>query len=586
MGYFLRYKLNLKIFLSFLLIIIITTVTALSIGYSMMKKSLEKEQTLRLDDSLSAYFNELKFKQDECYAAVKNLSEDSYIEELISSKDISGLEARLTPYYRMGLFDIIEVEDESGTVLIRAHDPEKSGDLKIYQKIIKEGLKGRSSVSFESGKSGIAIRAVAPVFSGGEITGLLMFGKLFSEDFVNKIKKLTGLESGIYRYDSKIISTYSGIDRISFDQLTELKETGKLLLRCNEGKNSCIYKFQALYNNNNEFWGAISLRLIEKDNELYFSYTGSLLFLMIMIGFFLSLFTYIILAANINHSLEKIINGINNFSINNEGTLIEVNSNDEFKIIASSINNLSFKLYNYNKQLKKLQDDMIKSAKLAAAGQMAAGLAHEIRNPLSSVKMMSQIIRSRYLKGNEGMSEISTVLEEIDRINNLITDLLEFSKPGPMNFSKYDINEIIKNVLNLHKYNIEHQNITVETKLDSNLPLTCIDSEKIKLCFINFIVNAVHAMPHGGILKVETEASDSSIKILISNTGEKILKKDIGEIFEPFFTTKKEGTGLGLAMTRLILERHYGSVTVESSDDITVFEIMLPLKLDDYITIV
>ena len=307
---------------------------------------------------------------------------------------------------------------------------------------------------------------------------------------------------------------------------------------------------------------------------------------MIMIGFLLSLFTYVILAANINYSLEKIINGINNFSINNEGTLIEVNSNDEFKIIASSINNLSLKLYNYNKQLKKLQDDMIKSAKLAAAGQMAAGLAHEIRNPLSSVKMMSQIIRNRYLKENEGMSEISTVLEEIDRINNLITDLLEFSKPGPMNFSKYDINEIIKNVLNLHKYNIEHQNITVETELDRNIPLTCIDSEKIKLCFINFIVNAVQAMPHGGILKIETEASESRIKILISNTGEKILQKDIGEIFEPFFTTKKEGTGLGLAMTRLILERHYGSVTVESSDDITVFEIMLPLKLDDYITIV
>ena len=586
MGYFLRYRLNLKIFLSFILIILITTVTALSIGYSMMKKSLEQEQMLRLDDSLTAYFNELKFKQDECYAAVKNLSEDTDIAEMVASGDREWLERRLGHYYRMGLFDIIEVENEIGAVLIRGHDPEKSGDLKIYQEIIKEGLQGKISAGYESGKSGIAIRAVAPVIKDDEIVGLLMLGKLFSEDFVNKIKKLTGLESGIYKNGDKIISTYEGLEKLTQDQVNTLKSSGTLLVRIEEGKNSCLYKFKALYNDREKYWGAISLRLIEKDNEQYFSYTGSLLFLMIMIGFFLSLFTYAILAANINQSLEKIISGINNFNISNEGTLIEVNSNDEFRTIAESINNLSIKLYNYNKQLIKLQDDMIKSAKLAAAGQMAAGLAHEIRNPLSSVKMMSQIIRSRYLHDGEGMNEISTVLEEIDRINHLITDLLEFSKPGPMNFSKNDINDIIRNVLNLYKYNTEHQNISVETELDENIPPACFDSEKIKLCLINFTVNAVQAMPDGGILKISSAYEGSRIRINISNTGSKIPEKDIDNIFEPFFTTKKEGTGLGLAMTKLILERHYGTVSVKSSDQLTVFEIVLPLKLDDYITIV
>ncbi len=586
MGYFLRYRLNLKIFLSFISIIIITTITALSIGYSTMKKSIEQEHMLRLDDSLSAYFNELKFKQDECYAAVKNLSEDSDIAHLVATKNRRGLEKSLGHFYSMGLFDIIEVEDENGAVLIRAHDPEKSGDLKIYQKIIKEGLKGQTVVGYESGKSGIAIRAVAPVSMNGKITGLLMFGKLFSEDFVSKIKKLTGLESGIYRNGSKIISTYDGIDVLTEKQIEELKKAGTLILRKEENKNSCLYKFQALYSDRDKFWGAISLRLVEKDTELYFSYTGSLLFLMIMIGFFLSLFTYIILAANINHSLEKIINGINNFNISNEGALIDVHSNDEFRTIAESINNLSIKLYNYNKKVTKLQDDMIKSAKLAAVGQMSAGLAHEIRNPLSSVKMMSQIIRSRYLKNGEGISEISTVLEEIDRINNLISDLLEFSKPGPMNFSKNDINDIIRKVLNLYKYNIEHQKIAVETSLDDNIPLSCLDNEKIKLCLINFTVNAIQAMHDGGVLKVESKLDNIRIRIKISNTGKKIPEKDIEKIFEPFFTTKKEGTGLGLAMTKLIIERHYGTVSVESSEKLTVFEIVLPLKLDDYITIV
>ena len=585
MSYFLHYRLNLKIFLSFILIILITTVTALSIGYSMMKRSLSSEQTIRLDESLGAFFSELKFEKDECLAAVKNLSEDEEIATLITSRNMEKLEKRLGHYYSMGLFDIIEVEDKKGAVLLRAHDPEKSGDLKIYQKIIKKGLEGQTSVSYESGKSGFAIRAVAPVSDNGEIVGLLMFGKLFSESFISKIKKLTGLECGIYHNNTKVISTYSGIDFLNGKQQAELERTGLLFIEGEDCNNNCIYKFQALYNDKNEFWGAISLRIVEKNNEMY-SYTGSLLFLMIMIGFFLSLITYIILASNINQSLEKIISGINNFNISSEGALIDVNSNDEFKIIAESINNLSMKLFKYNKQLTKLQDDMIKSAKLAAAGQMAAGLAHEIRNPLSSVKMMSQIIRNRYLKEDEGIDEITTVLEEIDRINSLITDLLEFSKPGPMNFSRNDINEIIRNVLNLYKYNIEHQKIAVETDLDEKIPQTCLDSEKIKLCLINFIVNAIQVMPDGGILRIESCEKNGKISIHISNTGAKIPEKDIENIFEPFFTTKKEGTGLGLAMTRLILERHYGSVSVKSSDEITVFEIILPLKLDDYLTIV
>ncbi len=411
-----------------------------------------------------------------------------------------------------------------------------------------------------------------------------MFGKLFSNDFVGNMKKLTGLESGIYMGKNKIISTYSGFDSISEENLTNLRKKGSLLVRTDKDK--YLYKFKALYTDRGDFWGAISLRIIEKSNEQYISYTGSILFLMIMIGFFLSLLSYLILATNINQSLEKIINGITNFNITKNGALIDVKSNDEFKIIAESINNLSIKLYKYNLQVKNLQEDMIKSAKLATVGQMAAGLAHEIRNPLSSVKMMSQIIRSRYLKPGEGISEISTVLEEIDRINNLVRELLEFSKPGPMNFSKFDINDIIRNVLNLYKYNIEHQNINVSEEIDNEIPMIYLDGEKIRICIINFIGNAIQAMPDGGTLIIRTSVLQNRISVVISNTGDKIPEEDIEKIFEPFYTTKKDGTGLGLPMTRLILERHHGSVAVESSDELTSFKIILPLKLDDYINIV
>ena len=193
----------------------------------------------------------------------------------------------------------------------------KAGTLKLTRRLSRKVLKGKTVVSYESGKSGVAIRAVSPVMENNRIVGLLMFGKLFSNDFVGNMKKLTGLESGIYMGKNKIISTYSGFDSISEENLTELRKKGSLLVRTDKDK--YLYKFKALYTDRGDFWGAISLRIIEKSNEQYISYTGSILFLMIMIGFFLSLLSYLILATNINQSLEKIINGITNFNISKNG---------------------------------------------------------------------------------------------------------------------------------------------------------------------------------------------------------------------------------------------------------------------------
>lgn len=578
MGYFLRYRLNIKIFVSFVFIITVTTFIALSIGYQLIKSSVIKANTIRLEDSITAYYNEIKFKEEECLKAVRTLSRDSEIIEMLESNNIRQLEKRLLNYYRMGIFDIIEIEKTDGSVLIRGHDPEKSGDIKIDQNIIQAGLAGKTGVSYESGISGIAIRAVAPVESGGEIISLLMVGTLFSKDLVENMRKLTGLENGIYKGSRKIISTYPGIETIGEERIKALLETGTIMFSEKIDGKTTYFMMKALYSEEQEFWGAINLFISQGTDNQYLGYMGRLLFLMIMVGFSLSLIAYLVLASNINDSLVRIINGINNFSISRDTPIINVKSNDEFRIIADSINNLSRKLYNYNRQIAKLQEDMIKSAKLAVVGQMSAGLAHEIRNPLSSIKMMSQILRSRYSDGREGAEEINTILEEIDRINSLVKDLLEFSKPGPMHFSKHDINILIQNTVKQHRYNIEHQNIKIEYSLDPHLPAVYIDGEKLKICFINFIINAIQAMPEGGVLSVSTEGKNNELVIEIRNNGKMIPEKDLKKIFDPFYTTKKDGTGLGLALSRLIIERHYGKIEVSSTEKETLFRVVLPLR--------
>ncbi len=586
MGYFLRYRLNIKIFISFIFIILVTTITSVSIGYWLIKSSVKKAYIVRLEDSITAYYNEIMFKEDDCLNAVKTLSKDSEIIDLISNRNLDLLEKRLSNFYRMGIFDIIEVEKTDGTVLIRGHDPAKSGDLKIDQNIVKAGLAGKNIVSYESGKSGLAIRAVAPVEKNGEIISLLMIGSLFSKDLVENMRKLTGLDNGIYWGNSKIISTYQGFEIIEDHRIKQLQEKDRLVFEEEIEGNKYYFMLKALYSEEDRYWGAINLFIKEKSNDQYFSYMGNLLFLMIMIGFTLSLLAYLVLANNINTSLGKIIDGINNFSLSSDDPIVDIKSNDEFRIIAESINNLSRKIHKYNKQIIKLQDDMIKSAKLAAVGQLSAGLAHEIRNPLSSIKMMSQIIRSRYLSDKGGIQEVNAILEEIDRINNLVKDLLEFSKPGPMHFSKNDINSILLNIVNQYKYNIEHQNIKLECNLENRLPAVYLDGEKIRICFINFIINAIQAMPDGGFLNISTKIKESNVVMEFRNTGSEIPDENIRKIFEPFYTTKKDGTGLGLALTKLIIERHYGTIQVESNKHETVFRVILPYRTSDKIPIV
>jgi two-component system sensor histidine kinase HydH len=293
---------------------------------------------------------------------------------------------------------------------------------------------------------------------------------------------------------------------------------------------------------------------------------------------------YVFLARNINTSLVKILAGMDGLNIDRFDTRIELASKDEFGLISESFNRLVRKLNLYNQRILKLQDDMIKSAKLATAGQMAAGLAHEIRNPLSSIKMMAQILRERYLKGEEGQSEIHTILAESERLNDLIKDMLEFARPSPMLFGRYNSGEIVGEILSLFRYNTEHQNIKVIARLDASIPPLFLDREKFRLMVMNLVLNAIQAMPQGGTLEVTAEHhQDDGVVFSFCDDGQEIAPENLAMIFEPFFTTKKEGTGLGLAIVKLIVERHFGKVEVRSNKARTCFMITIPEDLEQRI---
>jgi len=582
-----RFKLTSKIFLSFILIILLPSSISMLISYRLIRNTIKYETSLRLNDGILGFDQEIQFTERKCQHIARELATDHDIARMFLLGDFQSLEEKLVQTRSLIDVDILEIEDTAGKVVLRGHNPELSGDLKLEQHIVQEGLKGRSTVSYEKGKSGIAIRAVSPITSEGHTIGLIMAGSLFSDKFVNRMKLLTGMENGIYRDRHKIIATYTGYDLIDDRTLNELKND-EIVTSDRVRINGEVYHLvlKPMFLADGAYWGSLAMAISQKEGILYLGYSRNILFLTISIGIAVAVIIFVLLGRNINHSLKKIVYGINNINLNDFTTRISLSGKDEFSRIAESVNRMVKKLRRYSARIQSLQDEMVRSAKLTTVGQLAAGIAHEIRNPLSAIRMMVQVLQRR-CEHDTDRREIHIILNEIERINKLVKDLLEYSKPSPMNFSKQNMNDLIKNIMGIFTYNLQHQHIEVEERLGDDVPYVTVDPEKISLVLINLIMNAIQAMPQGGMLTIETERGEKqTLSIAVTDTGVGIPKEDLKNVFEPFFTTKKEGTGLGLPLVKMIVERHGGKVRVMSADGFTRVHILLPLESSPVLPIV
>ncbi len=253
-------------------------------------------------------------------------------------------------------------------------------------------------------------------------------------------------------------------------------------------------------------------------------------------------------------------------------------------------------------QLQAGKDDLVRSEKLAYTGRIAASIAHEIRNPLTNVSMsVQQLKKGNKIKQN-GSKHVEIVERNIERINYLITELLNCARPAKLNLQPYDIHNVLKDILESAKTKINLQKIKVTKNLtpleagcrrqpsDASgvLPLTGftskasvlkIDREQIERAFLNLIINAIEAMPRGGNLTISTELNGNFFQVKIHDTGKGIPEKDIIKIFDPFFSTKLQGVGLGLSICYGIIVSHEGTIEVESKSKIgSTFTVSLPIE--------
>lgn len=227
--------------------------------------------------------------------------------------------------------------------------------------------------------------------------------------------------------------------------------------------------------------------------------------------------------------------------------------------------------------LRKAQAEIVQSEKLATLGYLSAGMAHEIRNPLNSISLFVQLLRSG-LDDPEKIDYTDKVLREVDRIDSILRKLLDASKRPKFEIGTVHIDQVIDRTLEVFKPQIEFNRIRLERDYLNIPPPLQADSSEIEQIFTNLFLNAIHEMSEGGTLRVELDHDDRNIFIRVGDTGKGIPQEHLSNIFDPFFTTKSSGTGLGLAVVLRIVKTYRGTIEVEDTGEAgTKFRIRLPL---------
>lgn len=214
----------------------------------------------------------------------------------------------------------------------------------------------------------------------------------------------------------------------------------------------------------------------------------------------------------------------------------------------------------------RLKEQLNRAEKLSAMGEMAAGISHEIRNPLGIIRSSAELLKKKVGKIDPANALPDIIVEEATRLNHIITDFINFARPRSPRFTACRVEDVIEKNLTFLSPQISEQGYVIERTYQAALPEIMADAPMLHQSFLNIFINAMQAMPEGGRIGIGIQASDNRVTIEIDDDGPGIPDDLLHKIWDPFFTTKDKGTGLGLGIVRNIIESHGGGVQITNRD--------------------
>jgi signal transduction histidine kinase len=288
----------------------------------------------------------------------------------------------------------------------------------------------------------------------------------------------------------------------------------------------------------------------------------------------------IFLARRYTTPIKNLVGDFKRVSAGDLSVTIPVDSNDEIGEMAEGFNNMVEKL----REREALEKRLYEAEHLSRVGQLASGIAHEIRNPLNYISLAIDHLKTEMLprcgdKSNELTELADNIKEEVRRANYMVVNFMNYGRPLKLRRTEIVYRDLLAKVLPVLQSRLTEQQIVVDLQIPDDLPPLWIDGELFRNCILNFITNASQAMPEGGTITLGATLQESMVRLTFSDQGRGISPDDIGKVFQPYFTTKDVGIGLGLAITERIIKEHDGTIEVESViGSGTTFTVSLPLQ--------
>jgi two-component system NtrC family sensor kinase len=455
--------------------------------------------------------------------------------------------------------------------------------------------------------SGLILKAASAVIDDADsLLGVLYGGILLNRNYeiVDRIKEIVYLEekykgreigtATIFQHDLRISTNVKKANGERAIGTRVSKEVNSAVLVNGEAwvdrafvvNDWYITAYEPIKNINNQIIGILYVGMLEQPyldtaNRVMLTFIGMAALCVILLLIMLYFST-----TSIINPLSKMVVATQEIARGDLSHKVEVSSKDELGYLAMSFNQMTSNLRAANKKLiewgktleKKVEErtqeltdmqaHLIQSEKLASLGKLAAGIAHEINNPLGGILIYSHLLLEDTDKSSPYYENLRKIVKETSRCKDIVKGLLEFARPKEPEMSVIDINEVLEKSLSIMEGQALFQNITIKKDYASGLPKIVADSAQLQQVFMNIIINGAEAMDENGILTLRTrlEEKEKTIAIEFSDTGHGIEERDLKRLFEPFFSTKEvgKGTGLGLAISYSIIQKHKGSIEVAS----------------------
>jgi len=635
-------SLRSKLVVSFLAVIIICGLVATVVGMQLICTGIinQAQDKVRIDlnSARHIYKNEIH----EVKATLRLTAQRFFIKNAILEGDIETLKMELERIRKRESLDVLTLTDETGRVIVRAQNPSVNDESQEHDELVSRALSSREVIgatviaareellkedpdlaeqaymqfittpkakpSPETEQtSGMMIKAAAPVFGhDGSLAGVLYGGNLLNRNYniVDEIKetvyqgfKYKGKDIGtatIFQGDLRISTNVKKEDggraigtRVSEEVYEQVLVKGQPWIdRAYVVNHWYIAAYEPIKDIKDEIIGILYVGILEEKFTDMRQKAVAIFLGITLAGMAVAMIVSNFLANGVLQPIKRLVFASQQLAEGNLEYEVELKSNDEIGELGETFNFMVSSLKERDERLKEYtQQQLMKSERLATLGQLSAGVAHEINNPLGAVLMYTHLSLEEMKADDPHRMNLEKVVGEATRCKDIVKGLLDFARQTEPKVEQLFVNEILERTLSLVENQALFQNVRITKALSGYLPKIMIDGNQIQQVFTNIILNAAEAIEGEGELSVTTRtATDGeSIEIEITDTGCGISKENLEKIFDPFFSTKEvgRGTGLGLAVSFGIVARHKGTIDVKSEQGKgTTFIIRLPIRYE------